>query len=176
MNIGRKIVILGCPGSGKSTLARRLHERTGLLVHHLDNLWWKADRTHISRDEFDRELQRLIHGNEWIIDGDYSRTYEMRIAACDTVILLDYGEAVCMAGINERIGRERPDMPWVEERPDPELAALVRHYRRDKVPIIGRLMEKYPEKAFVILKTRAQTEQWLSQIQTKGERHEADEL
>ncbi len=28
--------------------------------------------------------------DSWIIDGDYSRTYENRISACDTVFFLDY--------------------------------------------------------------------------------------
>ena len=172
----KKIVILGCPGSGKSTLARRLHARTGLPLFHLDNLWWRADRTHVSREEFDRRLAALIQEDEWIIDGDYSRTYEMRIAACDTVIHLDYSEAVCMTGIHERIGRKRSDMPWIEEQLDSGLVSLVHNYQRDKIPVICALIEKYPGKRAVILKARAQAEQWLSQIQTKGERHEADEL
>ena len=41
------------------------------------------------------------------LDGDYSRTYEIRIAACDIVIFLDYGEDVCMRGITERVGKVR---------------------------------------------------------------------
>ncbi len=172
----KRFVILGCPGSGKSTLARRLHERTGLPLFHLDNLWWRADHTHISREAFDRRLEEVIQKDEWIIDGDYSRTYEMRIAACDTVILLDYDEAVCLTGISDRIGKKRPDMPWIEEQLDSELVALVRNYQRDKIPLICALIEKYPGKRAVILKTRAQAEQWLSQIQAKGERYEADEL
>ena len=84
----KKIIIIGCPGSGKSIFARRLHDVTGLPIYHLDNLFWKADRTHISRDEFDACLTEYMQGDSWIIDGDYSRTYEMRIAACDTVIFL----------------------------------------------------------------------------------------
>lgn len=28
--------------------------------------------------------------DSWIIDGDYSRTYENRISACDTVFFLNY--------------------------------------------------------------------------------------
>ena len=46
-------------------------------------------------------------------------TYEMRIAACDTVIFLDYGEEACMQGITERVGKVREDMPWIEGRAGP---------------------------------------------------------
>jgi hypothetical protein len=35
----------------------------------------------------------------------------MRIAACDTVIFLDYGEEISMQGITERAGKVLEDMP-----------------------------------------------------------------
>ena len=61
----KKIIIIGCPGSGKSTFARRLHDVTGLPIYHLDNLFWKADRTHISRDdELDPELVEMVQQYE----------------------------------------------------------------------------------------------------------------
>jgi len=131
MDIGKKIVILGCPGSGKSTFARALAARTGLPLIHLDNVWWRGDGSHISREEFDRALAALLQGERWILDGDYSRTYEVRIRASDTAIFLDYPEDVCMAGITARVGQDRPDMPWTEGTLDPELVALVQNYVRD---------------------------------------------
>ena len=102
---GSRIIILGCPGSGKSTLASELHELTGLPLFHLDNIWWRADKTHITREEFDLILSDILKRERWIIDGDYSRTYEPRLAACDTVIFLDLSEEECMAGISERTGK-----------------------------------------------------------------------
>ena len=60
MQIGNKIIVLGCSGSGKSTFSRKLHEKTNLPLIHLDNIWWKPDRTHISRDEFDHKLEEIL--------------------------------------------------------------------------------------------------------------------
>ena len=162
LQIGKKIIILGCPGSGKSTFARKLHAATGLPLIHLDKLWWRADRTHITREEFDRKLEALLLDDRWIIDGNYSRTYEVRIRACDTVVFLDYSEEVCMDGIRERVGKERPDMPWVEDRLDPELVKLVQDYETENRPIVYGFLEKYPEKQALIFRTRAEAEQWLS--------------
>ncbi len=162
MTVGSRIVILGCPGSGKSVFARALRERTGLPLFHLDNLWWRPDRTHISREEFDRALAALLAGERWIVDGDYSRTYEVRLRACDTVVFLDYDEETCLRGITERIGTERPDIPWTESRPDPELIALVRNYRRDNRPAILALLEKYPDRRALIFHSRAEAERWLA--------------
>lgn len=162
--IGNRILILGCPGSGKSTFARALGEKTGLPVVHLDNIWWRADGTHISREEFDRTLAELLRGERWIMDGDYSRTYEVRIRACDTAIFLDYPEDVCMAGITARVGQDRPDMPWTESTLDPELVAQVQNYARDNRPQVLSLLQSYPEKRALIFTSRAQAAAWLSRL------------
>ena len=163
-SIGHRILILGCPGRGKSTCARALAARTGLPVVHLDNLWWRADGTHIPREDFDRALDGLLRGEQWIMDGDYSRTYEVRIRAADTVIFLDYPEAVCMDGIRARVGQPRPDMPWAEQSLDPELVALVQNYRRDNRPQILSLFAQYPDKQALIFTARQDAERWLSEL------------
>ena len=162
--LGNRILILGCPGSGKSTFARALAAKTGLPLVHLDNVWWRADGTHVSREEFDRALGELLRGEKWIMDGDYSRTYEVRIRACDTVIFLDYPEAVCMAGIRARVGQKRPDIPWTESALDPELVALVQNYARDDRPALLSLLQKYPEKRSLIFTSRQEADRWLSEL------------
>ena len=68
----KKIIVLGCPGSGKSTFSKRLHALTQMPLYHLDQIWWKPDRTNISRDEFDERLKEILDQDEWIIDGSYS--------------------------------------------------------------------------------------------------------
>ena len=81
----QKVLVIGCSGAGKSTFARRLRDITGLPLYYLDRLWHKADRTHITREEFDRVLAEWLARPAWIIDGDYSRTLPQRLEACDTV-------------------------------------------------------------------------------------------
>ena len=162
--VGDRVIVLGCPGSGKSAFARALHERTGLPLIHLDNLWWRPDRTHITREAFDRELGALMRGGRWIIDGDYSRTYEVRLRACDTVAFLDYGEEVCLSGVAERVGMARGDMPWVEDAPDPALIELVRRYDRENRPRVYALLERYPQKRALVFKSRAEAGAWLADI------------
>ncbi|MBR4462682.1 MAG: AAA family ATPase [Erysipelotrichaceae bacterium] len=164
METGERIIIVGCPGSGKSTLARVLQNKTGLPLFHLDHIWWKEDRTHIGRDEFDEKLNEILQNEKWIIDGDYSRTYETRFLFCDTVIFLDYDEEECMNGIIDRIGKDRPDMPWTAQQLDPDLVEEVRRYRKEKRPVIYRLIEKYPDKTRLIFKTRAEADLWISAL------------
>ena len=163
-SIGYRILILGCPGSGKSTFARALAARTGLPLIHLDSVWWRADGSHISRDEFDRALAELLAGEKWIMDGDYSRTYEVRLRAADTVIFLDYPEDVCMAGIVGRLGEERPDMPWTESALDPELVAMVKNYARDNRPVLLDLLRRYADRQVLVFTDRTRADRWLSEF------------
>ena len=164
MNYGNKIIVLGCPGSGKSTFSKKLHEVTQLPLIHLDNIWWKKDRSHISREEFDRKLGEILHGDKWIIDGNYSRTYEVRFKACDTVIFFDLSFEECMSGIKERVGKKRSDIPWTEQELDPELVKLVDDYDSDNRPVILSLMEKYSNKNRFIFQSRSAADEWLNKL------------
>ena len=51
----------------------------------MDMLYWNADKTAVPRDVFDACLDRILHADALILDGNYNRTMEMRCAACDTV-------------------------------------------------------------------------------------------
>ena len=164
MGLGSRIIVLGCPGSGKSTFARQLRDITGLPLTYLDSVWWLPDRTHITRDEFDERLDELLQGEKWIIEGDYSRTYEKRISACDTVIFLDVDEAECLRGIEQRLGQERPELPWKEDVLGPELVDDVLAYREKKLPVLTALLEKYGDKNVLVFRSREQAADWLNEL------------
>ena len=68
----RKVIVLGCPGSGKTIFSGKLEEYTRLPLFHLDNMWWKPDKTHVSRSEFDEMLAlndppKMVHRSTNII-------------------------------------------------------------------------------------------------------------
>lgn len=159
--IGNRIAIIGPTGAGKSTLARRLHERTGLPLYHLDLIWWKPDQTHISREEFDRQLAAIVQEEQWIIEGDYSRTYEPRICACDTVIFLDYDEQTCIRGLMQRVGQKRPDIHWVEEKLEPELVDYACSFREERRTKLLDSLARHRDKQIITFQTREQADAWL---------------
>lgn len=157
----KKIIVIGCPGSGKTVFSKKLAENTGLPIIHLDSVWWKSDRTHISRDDFDRRLEEIMAQDRWIIDGDYSRTYEIRFMHCDTVLFFDLPEEVCLEGIASRTGTEREDMPWTDTVTDPSLVQEVRKYRTENRPVVMALIEKYTDKDIHVFSTRDEAAVWL---------------
>ena len=122
----KRVLVIGCPGAGKSTFARWLRDATGLPLYYLDRIWHRPDKTNIPREEFDARVAELTAGDRWIIDGNYLRTLEPRLARCDTVFFLDLPVDVCLAGVAARMGQPREDMPWVEEEPDEEFLQYIR--------------------------------------------------
>ena len=159
-----RIIVIGPPGSGKSTFARKLHSLLALPLHHLDNIWWKPDGSHISREEFDDKLNELLKEENWIIEGNYSRTFETRIKAADTVIFLDYDPKICIEGIIERVGKKRSDIPWVEQEADEELIKFVNEYEKNNKPVLEILFQKYSDKRIIIFHERSEAEKWLSSL------------
>ena len=139
----KKIIVIGCAGSGKTTFANKLRDKSGIELFYLDAIWHKPDRTHISREEFDSRLGQILVLDKWIIDGNYSRTLERRMAACDTVILFDIPMQECLDGAIDRIGKERPEMPWTDTELDPWLEDNIRNFSREGLPQIYTLIEKY---------------------------------
>ena len=159
------VLIIGCPGAGKSTFARRLQSLTGLPLYYLDRLWHKPDRTHITREEFDRVLAEWLARPAWILDGDYSRTLPQRLEACDTVFLLDYPLDVCLAGVEDRRGCLRPDMPWVEEELDAEFLQYILDFGQAQMPAIRAMLDSYRGRRQIFtFHSRAEADAWLNAL------------
>lgn len=129
----RKVIIIGCPGAGKSTFARILSDKTHLPLYYLDMLWHKPDRTTVERNILDNKLKEIVLGDKWIIDGNYGRTLEMRIQACETIFLLDFPVEECLAGAESRIGKQRVDMPWIETEFDDEFRQWIIDFPKNEL-------------------------------------------
>ncbi|MBR5513853.1 MAG: adenylate kinase [Ruminococcus sp.] len=160
-----KIIVIGSPGAGKSKFARKLCSITGLPLHYLDMLWYKPDRTHVSREEFDEKLEEILDTAKWIIDGNYQRTLERRLQMCDTVFLLDYPLEQCLAGAEERVGVKREEMPWVEESFDDDFRQWIIDFPQIQLPQIYSLLFQYKQgRDIIILKSRAETEEYIESL------------
>ena len=160
-----KIIVIGCPGSGKSTFSRELNKITGIPLYHLDNMYWNADKTVVEKQVFLDRLSSVLDKNEWIIDGNYASTMELRIRACDTVIFLDYPLGVCLDGINQRKGKVRSDMPWVEaDCIDAEFIEFIKNYKEQNRPKVMELLQKYSYKDIHIFSNREKEQEFLNKL------------
>lgn len=158
----KRIIVIGCPGSGKSTFSIELHKRINISLYHLDMMYWNMDKTVINNEDFIAKLRQVIKEEEWIIDGNYASTMEMRIAACDTVFFLDYPLDVCLDGVKRRRGKPRVDMPWVETEEDDKFIEFIKNFNLNQRPQILRLLSKYSDKNVIIFTSREEANEFLS--------------
>ena len=158
----KKVIVIGCPGSGKSTISRALHNKTGIPLYHLDMMYWNADKTTVEKSVFLERLFAVLEKDEWIIDGNYGSTMELRMVACDTVIFLDYPLDVCLDGIRARCGTPRSDMPWIETEEDAEFIEFIKSYNEQQKPKVLELLKQYSDKNIVILRSREEADTFLN--------------
>ena len=166
----KRVMIIGCGGAGKSTLARKLGEKTGLPVVHLDQIWWEPGNwQHLEKPEFDRRLAEEMAKPRWILDGNFKRTIEERLAACDTVIYLDYPRIICLKNWLGRViqnrGHHRADMTegcieWI----DPEFAKWIWNFNKQYRARFYELLNGAEGKNVVILKNRRQVRRFLEKL------------
>jgi adenylate kinase family enzyme len=167
----KKILIIGSGGAGKSTLAARLGEATGIEVVHLDRLHWKPNWTGTPKDEWREIVRQQLEKNEWIIDGNFGGTMEMRLRACDTVIFLDFPRRVCLYRAVKRAltyyNKTRPDMgEGCNEKLDFEFLHWVWTFpTRAKPQIEERLKRFEGEKTIIRLRSPRETEEFFMNLQ-----------
>lgn len=161
-----KVIIIGSPGSGKSTFGRQLKNMTGLPLYHLDMMFWNADKTTVPKEVFMERLTKTMESSKWIIDGNYGSSMEMRLKACDTVFFLDYPTEICIAGIEERKGKPRSDIPWVnDDATDEAFIAFVKNFNTESRPKVIRLLNMYTSKNIIVFHSREESGEYLRALQ-----------
>lgn len=84
-------MIIGRSGSGKTVFSERLGTALGREVIHLDRLYWTTGWQKVYTPEaWIEKMKELAAGDEWIIDGNYHSTLEIRLARADTVIFFNF--------------------------------------------------------------------------------------
>jgi adenylate kinase family enzyme len=165
-----RVLVLGSPGAGKSTFARRLSGRTGLPLIHLDRHFWRSGWAEPPPAEWRRQVEELARQPRWIMDGDYSRTLDIRLPRADTAFLLDTPRWLNISRVLWRVvrgyGRTRPDLAdGCPERFDWEFLRYVWSYPQKLRPRIAAMLEAYHGEV-VTLRSRREIENYLTKSAT----------
>ncbi|MEK4251813.1 DNA topology modulation protein [Paenibacillus sp. FSL W7-1287] len=166
----KKVMLIGPGGSGKSTLSRKLGLLLHLPVYHLDALHWKPGWVPTPDDEWDDLQKELIKRDEWIIDGNYGRTIDIRLSEADTIIFFDYPRVIPIYRVIKRRikyhGKTRPDLhEGCPERISLEFLKWIWNYKRDKRPgILERLEKVKDDKRIIVLRNQAEVYRLIEEI------------
>jgi hypothetical protein len=156
----RRVVILGRGGAGKSVLARHLSELTGIPAIELDGLFWQQGAAPAPAEVWVARNRELVAGERWIIDGDlgpYDAGLSSRLAAADTIIVLDFGFLRC-AWRTLRRGREQAEY-W----------GWVWSYRRHSLPRLRIAIAAHLPRAQVhVLRDPAMVRRFLADVRGKA--------
>lgn len=164
----KKVAIVGCGGSGKSDLARKLAKILDAPVTHLDAAFYDDEWNALPMEKFAEVQRELVAQPTWIIDGNYNSTLQIRLEACDTVVLMDVATPAALWGIFSRQIRHGAGHKGngVHNRITWGVIKYVATYRRKMRP---RVMAKIEEFAaghaeVVLLTSRRHTRRWLQQV------------
>ena len=86
----KRILVIGSSGAGKSTLSKKLNSLLSLPVIHLDVHYHNPNWQEPTKEEWEIILKKLVRKPKWIMDGNYSDSFDIRIPRADTIIYLDY--------------------------------------------------------------------------------------
>ncbi|AZA21660.1 Putative adenylate kinase DNA topology modulator [Lactobacillus helveticus CIRM-BIA 101] len=161
----KKILVIGSPGVGKSTFSRRLQKKINLPIIYLDQLFWRSDKTTVSKEEFLSQVKLKMQADAWIMDGNYSDSlFNERLNACNTVFFLDYSVDTCLSGVRQRWGKKRPDMTWIEEQEDKEFMNYIRLFPKIQKPNIVRILKDHPNITVYSFKNRQESLDFLDKL------------
>jgi adenylate kinase family enzyme len=162
----KRIMIIGSGGAGKSTLATQLGQILNRDVIHLDTLYWKPGWVKTPTAEWEALQKKLVQQEEWVIDGNYQSSLDIRLAAADTIIFLDFPKWLCLwRAIKRRLqyhNQTRHDLGndnkervtwqfihWIFIYPRAEVLKKLAQYGSNKRVVILR----YPSEVHAFLKS-----------------------
>lgn len=149
----QRVAVVGSGGAGKTSFANELGRRTGLPVIHLDCLHWKPGWVETPPEEWAAVVGEQAARPEWIIDGNYGGTFEIRFERADTVIVLALSKLRCTSRVVSRIianyGRD-VQAEGCPERFDLAFLRWVWQYPKSRRPHLDAALDRFKGRVRII--------------------------
>ena len=85
-----RVNVIGTSGSGKTTFGRKLAEVLGIPSIEIDEVFWGPDWTGPADEEFYPKLSNLLEEDNWVLDGNYTRTMGFKWNRVQSVIWINF--------------------------------------------------------------------------------------
>jgi hypothetical protein len=166
-----RVAVVGCGGSGKSYLARELGQILQAPVTHLDAVFYDDEWNELPMEKFAAAQRDLVAQPRWVIDGNYNSTLQIRLQACDTVILMDVSTLTALRGIFARQARHGAGHQGngVHNRIHWGVITYAAGYRRKMRPRVLAKINQFAagHAEVILLPTRRAARRWLREAATR---------
>ncbi len=98
----QRIMIFGRSGSGKSTFASWLAAHLNIPLHHLDKHFYIENWVERNYENFLNIQQGIVNSDAWIIDGNNTRSLDIRFHRADLVLYFNFPRIICYFRILKR--------------------------------------------------------------------------
>lgn len=163
----QRIAVVGSGGSGKTYVSRALGKMLDVPVTHLDAVYYDQDWHPLPGEEFAARQRDMVRGDRWVIDGNHYATLPIRLAACDTVVMMDVSTTSALLGVLGRQVRHGAGhhANGVHNRLNAGVLRYVATYRRRMRPRMLAEIDRAAEDAVVVrLTSRRQARRWLREL------------
>ena len=100
-----RVSVVGTSCSGKTTIARRIADHYQIPHIELDKVFWKPNWTPSPLDQYRLAVEALAAGDEWVIDGNYSKVRDIVWARATDVVWMNLPFATVLWRVIKRTVR-----------------------------------------------------------------------
>lgn len=164
-------MIFGIPGSGKSTFALKLSEKLLLPLEHLDKYFYIENWVERDYSQFLGIQQKLVDQDRWIIDGNNTKSFEMRYSRADTALYFRFNRLLCLYRVFKRLlFKDHRISDRADGCPETVSCKLIRYMWGfdDRIrSSIEMLQQKYPHVQFHELHNQHDVKKFMEQFSFK---------
>ena len=167
----KRILIIGSAGSGKTYLSHVLSKKLNIEVTHLDKIYWLPNWEKQPVTFCEDLTKELVVPNEWIFDGNYIQTLDIRLEKADLVIFLKVNRFKCIASLfkrkrlTKRKEIERDDLAdGCVDKLDFSFLKWAFTFNNDYAPKLLNVINKYPNVDLKIFNTREDALEFINNL------------
>lgn len=153
----QRIMIIGRSGSGKSTFGVKLSKIVNIPIFHLDKYFFESNWVERNYQEFLSSQIEIASNLNWIIDGNSTRSYEVRYKRADLCLYFNFPRWLCYWRVFKRLFNKNPKIddraPNCQETVRWSLLKYMWGFESRVNPILQLLQSKYPHVPIIELQS-----------------------
>ena len=144
----QRIMIIGRPGSGKSTFSIKLQAILNIPLFHLDKYFFEQNWVQRNYQDFLNQQQYFVDKPQWIIDGNSTKSFELRYSQADLCLYFNFPRYLCYYRTVKRLFHKHPAIDdraqGCEETIRWSLLQYMWGFEKRVQPILSALKSNYP--------------------------------